>query len=291
MYGWKAMTLAFCTWLRFGCPVAPWVMFHEVAFPCRLGQRLRHNLLGLVTRMMASLVARAAERIFVSTLAWKCVLRRLAPVRGPVGWLPVPSNVATAAKPEVVQAIQTECGGAGRIRLGHFGTFGGLIAEQLEEVLPPLLLASPQRVGVLVGRGSIAFAQQLTRRHSALVGRLHGRGAGSGEMVAATLKACDLLVQPYPDGVSARRGSLMAGLALGVPLVTTGGPATEPIWTEDGLVALAPAGDTPALLATAEALLAAPAARRELGLRGAEGYSRHFSLENTVRVLREGAAR
>jgi hypothetical protein len=290
MYGWKAMNLAFCSWLRFACPVAPWVMFHEVAFPCARGQRLRHNFLGIVTHVMASLVVRAAERIFFSTLAWQDVLRRLAPVRRPMAWLPVPSNVATVATPEGVQAVRTQCGGASSIRIGHFGTFGGPIVEQLAAVLPPLLSASPDRVGVLVGRGSVGFANELVQKNPAIAGRLYPCGEGSAESVAAALKACDLLVQPYPDGVSTRRGSLMAGLALGVPLVTTAGSATEPMWSAERLVALAPAGDTAALLAAAEALLADPAECQQLGARGGVGYARRFSLENTVRTLRERTA-
>jgi glycosyltransferase involved in cell wall biosynthesis len=171
--------------------------------------------------------------------------------------------------------------------VGHFGTFGGSIAAQLAAVLPPLL-ADEGQVGLLVGRGSAAFADRLRNEHSALAGRLRAAGEGTGDAVAAALRACDLLLQPYPDGVSARRGSLMAGLALGVPALTTAGPATEPVWRDEGLVALAPAGDDGALLASAERLLADPAGRRELGARGAAGYARHFSIENTVRALREG---
>jgi glycosyltransferase involved in cell wall biosynthesis len=124
--------------------------------------------------------------------------------------------------------------------------------------------------------------------HRELAGRLRAIGEASAETVAAVLGACDLLLQPYPDGVSTRRTSLMAGLALGVPALTTQGVATEPLWCDEGLVALAPAGDDAALHAYAERLLADPAGRRELGARGGAGYARHFSIENTVRALREG---
>jgi hypothetical protein len=76
----------------------------------------------------------------------------------------------------------------------------------------------------------------------------------------------------------------MAGLALGLPLVTTRGRATEPVW-EHGLVALAPE-DPRALVATVERLLADPEARRRLGAAGRAGYQEHFTLEQTVRALR-----
>jgi glycosyltransferase involved in cell wall biosynthesis len=291
MYGWRAMNLAFCSWLLLRCPLPPWVMFHEVTFPCAWGQRLRHNVLGTVNHVMAAMVARAAERIFVSTLVWRGLLRRLAPGRRPIHWLPVPSNVATRVDSAAVAALRTELGGGdGRRIIGHFGTFGGMNADLLMAALPPLLLADAGRLGLLVGRGSIGFAEQLVRRHSALDGRVLARGEVHADLVAAHLKACDLLVQTYPDGASSRRGSLMAGLALGVPAVTTHGFATEPVWEEEGLVALAPSGDCPALVAAAEQLLADPRARHDLSARGVAGYARHFDLENTVRVLRAQAA-
>ena len=111
-------------------------------------------------------------------------------------------------------------------------------------------------------------------------------GELGSEAAAAHLRACDLLLQPYPDGVSGRRTSLMAGLALGLPIVTTRGPATEPVW-EDGLVALAPAEDPAALVAATEALLADPSRRRRLGDDALAGYERHFSIERTIRTLRK----
>src|SRR5512135_1070561 len=39
--------------------------------------------------------------------------------------------------------------------------------------------------------------------------------------IAEYLRACDLVLQPYPDGASGRRTTLMTALANGVPVVTT----------------------------------------------------------------------
>ncbi len=46
--------------------------------------------------------------------------------------------------------------------------------------------------------------------------------------VSRTLQASDLLTLPFVDGTSERRGSFMAGLSHGLPVVTTIGPATGP---------------------------------------------------------------
>jgi hypothetical protein len=287
MYGCKAMNVAFCAWVWRRRSFRPWVMFHEVAFPCRWRQPLRHNLLGAVNRLMASLIARAADRIFVSTPAWEPLLQRLAPLRERPTWLPVPSNITSEPEPSAVAAVRGRLAlGPGAVLIGHFGTFGSAIAAQLACALPSLLKKAPGRTALLIGRGSEAFAKSLVAAHADLVGQVRATGALEAEAVAAHLGACDLLIQPYPDGITSRRTSLMAGLALGLPIVTTQGRSTEVLWHQLGLVALAPAGDTSALVAVAERLLADLAARLRLGERGRTGYSDYFSIDRTIQVLR-----
>src|SRR5262249_2650369 len=105
------------------------------------------------------------------------------------------------------------------------------------------------------------------------------------DSVAAHLASCDVLLQPFPDGISARRTSAMAGLALGIPMVTTEGHLTDSVWAESGAVALAPVGE-PALLADAcSSLLAAAQRRQQLGSRGKALYRERFSLERTLETL------
>jgi glycosyltransferase involved in cell wall biosynthesis len=200
----------------------------------------------------------------------------------------VPSTLPSFAEPASVAAARDKVGGGSdRPVVGHFGSFGdGLVARLLARVLPPVLQANAARVGLLIGRGSEAFAERLVVEHPTLAGRVYAAGELPAGAAAAHLRACDLLLQPYPDGVSVRRTSLMAGLALGVPVATTYGPSTEPVW-RDGLVALAPADDAAALVAAAERQLGDPAARRRLGERGRAAYQARFSIDCTIRTLRE----
>jgi glycosyltransferase involved in cell wall biosynthesis len=287
MYGWKAMNVLFCGWLRWVCPVRPWVMFHEVAFPVTRDQPLRHNLLGLVNRGMARAVARSAERVFVSVPRWMELLERIAGRRYRGLWLPVPSNVATQADPQAAAAVRARYApGAGSRLIGHFGTFGGAIAGPLVRVLAGLLGRDRERRALLVGRGGEVVVKQLAAWAPNLGGRVFATGGLPADDVAAHLAACNLLVQPYPDGASTRRGSLMAGIALGLPVVTTHGPATESIWAEQGLAALVPAGDEAAMQEAAEDMLTKDAVRAELGRRGRAGYDAHFSLRHTIAGLR-----
>jgi glycosyltransferase involved in cell wall biosynthesis len=146
-----------------------------------------------------------------------------------------------------------------------------------------LLQSDPRRIALLIGRGSAAAARDLLREPD-MEGRVVAPGALEAQDVAAHLLACDVLVQPYPDGVSTRRTSAMAGLALGVPTATNAGPATEPVWHESNAVELSPSED--GLAAAAERVLGDPVRAAGLGQRGRALYERQFSLEHTICALR-----
>lgn len=289
-FGWKAMNFPFCLWL-FGQRRAPvWIMFHEVALQVDPSQSCRHNLLGRVTRQMAKLLLRSAERVFVSIPAWETLLRTLATACPPITWLPVPSNIPSQASAEDIARVR------GRIApnpetlvFGHFGTFGALVTPLLREVLPSLLAGRPDRKGLLLGRGGCDFGRSLEQAHASLQGRLIAPGPLPENEVAAHLSACDVLVQPYPDGVSSRRTSLMAGLALGLPIVTTEGVLSEPLWRESGAVLLAPAGDSKALVEQTEALLSDRHARARLSQRARLLYADQFSPDRIINRLRSFA--
>jgi glycosyltransferase involved in cell wall biosynthesis len=287
-FGWKAMNLPFCWWLGAQRRAAVWVMFHEVATPVDSSQPLRHRLLGRVTRLMAAAVVRAADRLFVSIPAWERMLRPLAPRSAPaVNWLPVPSNVVAAPAPEAAARIRARLtpDPAASV-IGHFGTYGSLITPLLKSALPPLLERDARRVALLLGRNGDKFASEMERDYPHLRGRLVAPGGLPEAETAAHLAACDLLLQPYPDGVSSRRGSFMAGLAAGLPVVTTEGWLSEPLWRETGAVSLAPIDAPEALVSATEDLLAHPARRAELAARAGALYRKRFSLDRLIHTLR-----
>jgi glycosyltransferase involved in cell wall biosynthesis len=289
-YGYKAMNLAFCLWLNRRRPSPVWTMFHEVAFPLARSQPLKHNFLGWVTRRMAATVARSAEQNFVSIPAWGELLSTLAPRSAPASWLPVPSNVSTSPPVEQVAAVRRRFAPDGQALVGHFGTYGQHIRPLLEAILPPLLEEDENRICLLAGRSGERFARELEQRQPFLAGRLAATGEMADDDLAAHLAACDLLLQPYPDGVSSRRGSLMAGLALGAPTVTTEGPLTEPLWRSSAALALAPAGDVPAFVELADHLLRNHDSRAQLGRRARDLYRSTFAVEQTIRRLRLATA-
>jgi glycosyltransferase involved in cell wall biosynthesis len=119
---------------------------------------------------------------------------------------------------------------------------------------------------------------------------VHGTGTLSSDDVSRHLNACDVMVQPYPDGVSTRRTTAMAALAHGRPLATTCGVLTEPLWAASSAVSLAPAGDVSTLAMEAAALAADPARAARMGSQGAALYELLFDVRHTVAALRSPAA-
>jgi glycosyltransferase involved in cell wall biosynthesis len=96
------------------------------------------------------------------------------------------------------------------------------------------------------------------------------------ELVSAHLRACDALALPYVDGVSYRRGSLLAGLAHGCPIMTTTPTIPLPELRDGRNVILVPPEDPESLAAAILRLRADPALRNTLSA-GAKELSQRFT--------------
>ena len=236
-FGMRGVNLPFCLWLGARAVDDVWIQFHEVAHGFRWGQPPRYNALALVQWFMAQLVAGRADRLFISVPGWRRQLGRSAH-RAEV--LPIPSNV-----PEEVPQVDLDSArltlGTGPL-VGHFGTYGRLVTALLEPAVVAILRMAPTCRLLLLGRGGPRFASHLSLNYSDIASRVLALGFLEASGVSAHLAACDLLIQPYPDGISGRRTSAMAGLALGKPIVTTIGYLTEDGWSSAKAVELAPVG-------------------------------------------------
>jgi glycosyltransferase involved in cell wall biosynthesis len=285
-YGWRSLNLPFCVWLWLrsvlhGDRVE--IMVHEpfLAWEGSWAQRVA----ALVHRLMTLLLLRSATRVWVSTPVWAARWKRYTlGKRVPFHWLPVPANVPVVRDPAEVAAVRAHLAPGGLL-LGHFGTYGHLVTDLLEPALVRLLRERDDLSVVLLGRGSEGYRAALAGRHPDLARRVAATGALPAAELSLHLQACDLLLQPFPDGVTSRRGSVMAALAHGRPVVTTAGPLTEPLWATRGAVALAPAGDPAALADAAGLLLASREERARVGANGATLYDTVFSLERTLAAL------
>jgi glycosyltransferase involved in cell wall biosynthesis len=286
-FGWKAMNLPFCLWLfrrRRRFPI--WVMFHEVAFPSRKGQPRRYNFLAAVNRVMAGLVVRSARRIFVSTASWEPLLRKYTREGQPITWLPVPSTIPMVADPTAVGVVGRRYGLDKSLVIGHFGTYGPEIAGKLAVSLRMLLEADGNAACLLLGDGSERFRIGLAAKYPHLCGRIYAPGRLPDRDLSNHIAVCDLMLQPYPDGISTRRTTAMAALAHGRALVTNEGSLTEAVWRESSGPILAPGPEPELLVQRAMPALKDHVLRRRAGQEGKELYWRRFSIACTIRGLR-----
>jgi glycosyltransferase involved in cell wall biosynthesis len=283
-YGFKAMNLPFCLWLQSFRHADLTVMFHEVAFPVGRAQPLRHNLLGAVTRLMARLVSHSATRIMVASARWQVLLIRLG-ATAPISWVPVPSNIPVVKDAAATAKWRRRCTEETGLLIGHFANYSDYSVERLSQVMPGLLAERRQLSLLLLGAKSGELRQRLLDTNPQLAGLVHASGPLPPQDLSAAIAACDLMVQPYPDGVSTRRGSTAALLAHGRAIVTTNGIATERLWNVSGAVATAPADDPNGLRDTISQMLSSYEVRHGLAWSALDLYDKRFALRHTIAAL------
>jgi hypothetical protein len=286
-FGWKGANIAFCLWLRSRRRDSIWVMFHEVLFLAEDNRSVSRRALAAVTRLMATLVAGAAERAFIAIPGWRSMLEPLLLPGTSLTWMPVPSAIPVLADEAATAAIRARYG-AGHPLVGHFGTYGRAVGTLLERTLQLLAVMSDCHV-LLLGEHSDAACRALTSAHPSLAGRLFAAGPLTAGDVSYHVAACDVMLQPYPDGISSRRTSAMVALSHGRPIVTTTGWLTEPMWAEAGAAVLAPVDDPHALAAAVATILFDVSRREAIGRRAAALYDARFHVRHSVAALRTEA--
>jgi glycosyltransferase involved in cell wall biosynthesis len=160
------------------------------------------------------------------------------------------------------------------------------VTTLLETWLPGVMNHPVQPVLLLLGNGSESYRDRLRLQHPRWAGRIHAAGYVPGSLLAEHIAACDLFLQPYPDGITARRTTAMACLSQGRPVVTTHGASTESLWTTSDAVALVAVRDPVESVATVTALIEDPESRRTLGTRGRELYVQTFDVSHVVDTLK-----
>jgi glycosyltransferase involved in cell wall biosynthesis len=296
-FGMRGANVMLCAWLllrgsRQQDDVR--VMFHE-PFLYFARQSVARNALALVHRLMAALLIAASRVAYVSTGSWEALLSRYAARRRTFIWLPIPATVPPPDDPDATARARAKAAPDGDTAfvVGHFSSYPEDVASELTRVAAAVLDAAGNARLFLIGRHGDRFARAFGAAHPRHASRVVATGELRPGEVAAHLRACDVLVQPYPDGATTRRTSLMAPLSCGVPTVTTLGRWSEPVWRraqDEAAVELAPAGDVAAIVGRCQALATDGARRRALSGRARAFYERHFTLERTLRILC-GAAR
>ncbi len=286
-YGRRSMNVPFCTWL--------WrrvkndgdileIMVHE-AFLNFEGSWRQYGA-AAIHRVMTIILLRAATRVWFSNpeseRRWRSYTlgRRI-----PFQWLPVPSNIRIARDQTKVEALRRRYVPEGAPLLGHFGTYGVPVLSVLDPILLKIARQMPGQPLMLMGAGSQEFRTQLIERHPDWEKNLHATGSLAPENLSCHIAACDLLIQPYPDGATTRRGSLMVGLAHGKAILTTSSEVTEPVWRQSAAVGLTPSGDPDAFLKLLRELLQNPDERARLSVAARKLYQERFDISHTLEAL------
>ncbi len=291
-YGYASMNVWLCLWLwaraaRHGDRVE--IVLHEPYLPFRWN-RVRQSAAAAVHRLMTVILLRAAERVWITIPEWERRWRPYAFGRDVrFDWLPIHSNIPVIQDPQAVERIRSRYVKTGGLLIGHFGTFGSPIMSLLEPVLLKFADTPGDDVILLMGRSSHQYRDRIVHKVPALAERVHSAGALNASEISNHLAACDLMIQPYPDGVTTRRGTVMAGLCHGKPVVTTDGFLSENFWRETKAVELAPAGDTQAFLCAVEFLRGSAAERARTSERARNLYKDRFDIAKSVRTLRLAA--
>jgi glycosyltransferase involved in cell wall biosynthesis len=260
-------------------------MYHEAALG--FGGSVRRQAAAAVHRVMLAALSVAAPVGYLSTPRWEPILRAWAVRRQRTIWLPVPVTVPTDPPADLVAAARAAAGGSPLV--GHFGTYAPPVADLLGPVLDRVLAARPDVRVLLIGGGSDRFRDEYVSRRPDLGSRMTATGRVEGLHVSAAVRACDVMVQPFPDGANGRRTTLMAALANGTAVVSTdggrgGGVPEEPFRTGRPFPLVDP-DDPDGLAAAVLRFVADPDERARVAAACAHLYADHFDLSHTVRGL------
>ena len=291
-YGWRSLNLPLCLWLlnrSLRCGDKIEIIVHEPFLAFGEGS-WKQQIAALAHRVMAIVLLGATRRVWVSIPEWEKRWKPFALGRDvKFRWLPIPSNIPVSQNADRIEAVRRLHASAGELLIGHFGTYHSPVAVLLETLVPEIRNKLPKAKLLLIGAGSHEFRERLVQRRPELGRFVESTGSLPHEEISCHISACDLLMQPYPDGVSTRRTSLMAGLAHAKPIVTTSGHLTEAFWAATAAVELVPAGDTDAFVNTLTELCGDQARSNRMGRYALRLYQTRFDLAHTLESLCRGS--
>ena len=250
----------------FGARVA--VIFHDVepfSSP-RLIDRLRHRVQSHTMRRALALVDLAILTVPPENLSW------LESVPSNAAFIPVGANLPFPAEIELRESTEIPTVGVFSITGGEQG------ARETQQIL-----AAVQYAAGKLGRIRLSvFGRHSELREAALRQGLQNcpvevsvEGVVDPEQAVHRLTACDVLLF-VRNGISTRRGSAIAGIAAGLPVIAYSNSETASPITDAGVILVNP--DDPHKLNQALVRVLSDAAlRAELSARSRAAYKAHFA--------------
>jgi glycosyltransferase involved in cell wall biosynthesis len=279
--------------LRQYCPVI--TTFHDLRVPYLFPKA------GALRKRIVYRMAQRSSGVIVTNIADELELKSVGNMP-PLERIPIGSNIAV----EPPQGFSPE---AWRAKLhvpehvllvGYFGFINATKGVDTLANALRLLMDRDEHAELLViggqtGDSDSTNVQQADEAERLLGGlginrRVHWTGFVDAQEVSAYLLTADVIALPFKDGVSFRRGTLMAALAHGCPIVTTHPQVEVPELTHGENVYLIPPDRPDALADALQDLYFDREQRRRLGA-GALKLARHFQWDTIAAQVVAMAAR
>ena len=265
-YNMRSPAVNLLPWRLHGVAVTA-VTFHDLRVPYLFPKA------GRLRRAAVNFMARQATGVIATNPEDYHSLQQLGIEQ--VAQIPIGSNIEVYdVTPQEITAVRAELSlAADDCLLGYFGFLNeSKGADTLIRALAGLpenahLVFIGGRTGSSDTANNAAFLQQLDDLIAKLnlTQRVHWTGFVPAHHVSTWLQAADVLAMPYRDGASLRRGTLMAALAHGRPLITTT-PTTPTSELAHGRnVWLVSPDDAAALAGAIQTFLDNPDLRQRLG--------------------------
>lgn len=190
--------------------------------------------------------------------------------------IPIGANI-----PACCPSLTSPASGTGGKTITVFAiTDAGDISREVEDIAAAACLAAERLGGVrlvTLGRGSKESEPKIRQRLAGSAVEFYALGILPAEEVSRVLAASD--VSLFVRGpINTQRGSAIASIAAGVPLVAYAGDTLPAPLAEAGVVAV-PFGDRGKLAEAAVGVLADPDLRSDLRHRSRRAYPKHFAWE------------
>lgn len=255
------------------------VTFHDLRFPYLFPK------IGDQTRIRAvQTMARRAKGVIATNLDDYKQLQKIGCQR--VANIPIGSNIAPY-KPNHIEIndVRDSLGlQQDSVLLGYFGFLNE--TKGADTLLRALALLDDRHYVAFIGgqlgasdaannSGFLHELRQLIQKLG-VEDRVHWTGYLKDSRVSTFLQAADMMVMPYRDGASLRRGTLMAALAHERPLISTWPVGSTPLLKHGENIWFVPVNDPDAIYEAVTTIQANPAIHAQLSA-GAAEVGAHFS--------------
>lgn len=205
-------------------------------------------------------------------------LERISWIKGEPGngrFIPVGANLPTSGGANFRKGIST----GGQLSVAVFGITGGESGRsEIKNIVEAVRFAASRLSSlrlIVFGRNAQSAEAELRERFRNSAVELHVLGVLPGEDVVRNLSNSDVLL--FVRGpISTRRGSAIAGIACGLPVIAFSGSETAPPITDAGVVLVSPS-QPDQLNEALIRVLSDPGYRLDLATHSRAAYQSHFA--------------